>query len=396
MKIIGLDVGRGSAVLCCLESFPDNIQQHYRALKREKKFYKISCDRSGVEKLLSFNPQGIVLEPSGHWYSHFWVTVAKHHRIPIYWVSHTDLYGARKNYGFTNKRDEEDALCLAATYFDDKFIDSQGKKRYLRYYYDEIITNLRELFLAKEQLQKLRTNLVSQLRQRLSYEFPEVSRHTMDLGISGYTPIIQWLAFKHPEPRYDNKYKLSVAHELSITISTYTRNHAKIIIDIEERYTNHLDKLEKAIAQAQFARYNKVFDRFGFGTTLRALLLINIFPIEKFLVNGMPLIEREDGQKRDRSLRRFQAFLGMSYKFHQSGNKVARTFGGSTIMRSHLYVWAVCMIAPGGYRIKSHIGKDLSDRYQELRKTVKGKDALIRILFKATRLLYRELIKELR
>ncbi len=64
-------------------------------------------------------------------------------------------------------------------------------------------------------------------------------------------------------------------------------------------------------------------------------------------------------------------------------------------MRSHLYAWAVCMIAPQGDRISSDVGKALSDRYAELRKTVKGKDALIRILFKATRLLYSELIKEL-
>ena len=396
MKIIGLDVGQGSAVLCCLSEFPANIQQHYRSLKREKKFYKVNCNRAGVDKLLSLQPQGIVLEPSGHWYSHFWVTVAKRQSIPIYWVSHTDLYGARKNYGFTNKRDEEDALCLAATFFDDKFIDSQGKKRYLRYYYDEIITNLRELFLAKEQLQKLRTNLIAQLRQRLSYEFPEVSRHTMDIGCLGYTPIIHWLAFNHPKTRYDNKYKLSVAHDLGIEISNYTRNHARLIIDIEERYSSHLELIEKAIAIPEFAPYNRVFNRFGFGTTLRALLLINIYPFEKFLMDGKPLVEREDGQKRDRSLRKFQAFLGMSYKFNQSGNKVTRTFGGSTMMRSHLYVWAVCCIAPKKHRIKSDIGRELIDRYDELRQTVKGKDALIRILFKATRLLYRELIKELR
>lgn len=38
----------------------------------------------------------------------------------------------------------------------------------------------------------------------------------------------------------------------------------------------------------------------------------------------------------------------------------------------------------------------LSDRYQELRKTVKGKDTLIRILFKTTRLLYRELLTSIK
>ncbi|MDJ0593357.1 MAG: hypothetical protein QNJ72_25785 [Pleurocapsa sp. MO_226.B13] len=354
-----------------------------------------------MNKLLSLQPQGIVLEPSGHWYSQFWVEVAKHHQIPIYWVSHTDLYCARGNYGFSNKRDSEDALCLAATYFDNLFINSQGQKRYLNYYQNEVIVNLRELFLAKEQLQKLRTNLVTQLRQRLSYEFPEAATATMQISeVKGYTPIIHWLAFNLKNTRYSNKYKQSIAHELDIAISDYTRNHAQLIIDIEKRYFEHLTLLEKAIAHSNFVVYNRVFDRFRFGLSTRALLLVNIYPFGKFLINGKPLIEREENdfgrvQKRDRSLRKFQAFLGLSYSYKNSGKKITRSFHGSTLVRSHLYGWALCSIAPTDFRIKSEIGRQLSDRYQELRQTVKGKDALIRILFKATRLLYYELVKEL-
>ncbi len=92
MRIIGLDVGRGSAVLCCLDEFPDIILQHYRLLRKDRQFYKVNCDRIGADKLLSLQADGIVLEPSGHWYSQFWVTLAKHHNLAIYWVSHTDLY----------------------------------------------------------------------------------------------------------------------------------------------------------------------------------------------------------------------------------------------------------------------------------------------------------------
>ena len=128
---------------------------------------------------------------------------------------------------------------------------------------------------------------------------------------------------------------------------------------------------------------------FNFGLSCRALLLFNIYPFAKFLHDGKPLIEWEYGssdklQKRDRSLRRFQAFLGMSYSYKQSGGRKTRSFHGSSMVRSHLYAWAVCSVAPSNQRIKSDIGKALSDRYIELRQTVKGKDALIRILFKAT------------
>ena len=64
-------------------------------------------------------------------------------------------------------------------------------------------------------------------------------------------------------------------------------------------------------------------------------------------------------------------------------------------MRSHLYVWAVCMIAPKQNKINTEIGNQLRDRYTELRINVQGKDALIRILFKATRMLFYELLNEL-
>lgn len=120
MKIVGLDVGRGGAVLCCLDKFPVNIQQHYRKGMRSHSFIKVYCDGAGIDKLLDLNPDAIVLEPTGHWYAHFWVTVAKQNNIEVFWISHTDLDKLRGSYGFTNKRDSEDALCLAASYFDDR------------------------------------------------------------------------------------------------------------------------------------------------------------------------------------------------------------------------------------------------------------------------------------
>lgn len=45
--------------------------------------------------------------------------------------------------------------------------------------------------------------------------------------------------------------------------------------------------------------------------------------------------------------------------------------------------------------VNGKIGQQLSDRYQELRINVKGKDSLIRILFKSTRMLFYELLSEL-
>ena len=199
MKIVGLDVGNNYAVLCCLDHFPVNIQQYFR--KHRKEFLKLKCDRTGVTKLLAIAPDVIVLEPSGHWYSHFWYQLAWQNGIQVCWVGHVDLDKQRGSYGFKHKRDDEDALCLAATYFDPRFIDIHGKPRFLRYYDDELTNKIRELFLAKEQLAKLRCGMVAQLKQRLSYEFPEIAKKQLVISkLRGFTPVIGWLAGIHRDP----------------------------------------------------------------------------------------------------------------------------------------------------------------------------------------------------
>jgi hypothetical protein len=214
-----------------------------------------------------------------------------------------------------------------------------------------------------------------------------------------YSPIIYWLATGVKNARYDNKYKQSIAHDLNIEISNYTRRHAHTIIDLEKRYTETMEQITEAIALPEFDPYHRVFDRFGFGLTCRALLLINLYPFDKFLLNGKPWVEYEPSrgklQKRNRSLRKFQAFMGLSYSYRQSGDKVKRKFHGNGIIRSHLYIFVTATIT----RTKNikHYGlrKELRDRYQELRTTIKGKDAILRILFRLTRMLFYELVKEL-
>ncbi|BAU63044.1 hypothetical protein STA3757_03990 [Stanieria sp. NIES-3757] len=397
-KIIGLDVGQGYAVAVCLERFPVNIQQHFKTIRKNREFYKLKCDRSSVEKLLQLQPDVIVLEPSGYWYSAFWERVARVNDIEVCWIGHTDLAGLRKSYGFTNKRDDEDALSLAASYFDERFITSQGEKRYLSHYRTSEIEQLRSLFLAKEQLAKLRSGMVAQIKQRLSLEFPEMSGKQFKISsVRGFTPFLGWLSHTHNAPRYDRLYNTSIAHELKIEISEYTKDHALVVTGIEKRIAIALIEIEYLISCPEFAPYIEVFNQFGFGTNLKALLLLHIYPFDKFLVEGKPHVEYELSKsdklvKRHYSLRKFQAFLGLSYTMKQSGkdsNKLVRSFHGSTMMRSHLYAWAVCQICP----------KDrnplLSERYQQLRETTKGKDSIIRILFKATRMLFYELNKKL-
>jgi hypothetical protein len=71
-------------------------------------------------------------------------------------------------------------------------------------------------------------------------------------------------------------------------------------------------EIELAIARLMraptFATYARVFARFGFGLTNRAMLLTQIYPFERFLIDGRLVIDWEldrqgKWQKRNRSLR---------------------------------------------------------------------------------------------
>ena len=398
-KIIGLDVGQGYAVACVLDHFPVNIQQHFKTIRKNREFYKLKCDRSGVEKLLQLQPDAIVLEPSGYWYSAFWARVALLHQLEVFWVGHSDLSALRKSYGFTNKRDDEDSLCLAATYFDTRFITARGEKRYLTHYCCSEIEQLRSLWHAKEQLTKIRSGMIAQIKQRLSYEFPEMSAKSFKISpVQGFTPFLGWLASAIDASRYDKLYDQSIARDLGIKISQYTQDHAEVVIGLEKRIAIALLELEHILNSSEFVKYMEVFNQFGFGLSTKTLLLLHVYPFEKFLVDGSPLVEYELSSsdkliKRRRSLRAFQAFLGLSYSIAQSGDRTTKKFHGSISMRSHLYAWALCQICPTSYKVNTEIGRELSDRYQELKVNNKGKDSIIRILFKATRMLFYELNK---
>lgn len=410
--IVGLDVGRASVVAAALDCFPVNPKRYFN--QHRKEFVRLKTNIEGVEKLLAMEPSGLVMEPTGIWYAALWRELAYAKNIPIYWVGHADLAAYRKSYGFTNKRDDEDAFSLAAMFYDERFIDSLGRKRFLNFE-EGAIVEVRETFLELEQIDKNRNAAVNQIRQRLAKEFPEACdrRSTISPKL-GFSPFWGWLAGWHTYKRIENEYNQSVAKILGIEISQHTRDHATAICHLELREFKAEQRLAGLLSLPEFQSYLKVFRLFGFGLRNQALLLFHIYPFEKFLVDGKPWIEWEEGtegkkQKRHRSLRSFQAYLGLAHTIEQSGDKKTKKFGGSDLCRAHLYMWAVDLICvPEKQRLKTRIGQILGAKYDDLRNwdykdgkriagtgAIPGRDAIIRILFKATALLFRELCKEL-
>lgn len=398
MLAVGLDVGRAKAVAAALDGFPINPQRHFSQSRRS--FLSLEANKEGAEKLLLLAPDVIILEPTGNWYSSFWRHLADANGIKVLWVGHSDLAYQRGHYGFKNKRDDEDAFCLALTYFDDRFIDRSDRKRFLSFDFGAI-EQVRRRFYELEQLQKHRTALVQNLRQRLCEEFPEIAQRSTKISQKlGYTPLWGWLAGIRSYTRIENEYSQSIAKKIDIPISRYTRDHANIVCLLEKRITQTEYDLIQLMALPEFEPYLRVFKKFGFGLTNQAQLLCKCYPFDKFLVAGRPWIEWEENgrgkrQKRHRSQRSFQAYLGLSYKLKQSGDKLSKSFQGSDLTRSHLYMWAIDRILPEKTRLSNSFGEVLGSKADDLRAAgVPGKDAVMRLLFRATAMLFKELCKE--
>jgi hypothetical protein len=301
--------------------------------------------------------------------------------------------------------DEEDALSLAMCYFEPKFVNERGEKRFLDWYDCDRMMNIRSLFHEIEQLDKLRTSIINQVRQRLALEFPETAKRTIAQSSKlGFSPFVGWLAQIHSYTRVENEYKRSVAHCLGISISNYTRAHAAMCTDVELRANAIEQKLAIALDEPEFKPYLQVFEKFGFGQRLSVLMLVQIYPFEKFLVNGQSIIDRGISatgkkQKRYRSLRSFQLYLGLGYKWKQSGDKIVRFLSGSSICRAHLFMWAFDRIAPlPPRRLPTEIGNILGAKYDLFRRgsvKLSWKDAVVRVLYRTTALLFRELCNHL-
>jgi len=399
-RIVGLDVGRNNAVLALLCQFPENIKRYFS--EHRKDFRRIKPNKEGFSYLESLRPTHLVMEPTGVHYSEIWAMWAKRNDVVVCWVGHSDLAAQRSSYGFKNKRDDEDALCLAATWFDDRFIDGHGNRRWLQFN-EGAVSDLRDRILEREQLDKLRNQAINQIRQRLSSEFPEVSQKNITPGVKGFSPLLGWLAGCSTSRHYEKLYEESVVGSLGIKISEYTKEHARQLVSIEVRATELTKEIDRLIQLPEFNPYVEVLRSFNMGGKVLPLMLTQIYPLDQWLIDGKQHIEWELGgkgewQKRNRSLKSFQAYMGLAYKLKQSGDKLSKSFLGSELIRAHLYMWCVRILEKGGasLSVPGEVGMRLNAKIKDLSTGgINGTDKITRFLFYATRLLWAELIRSL-
>jgi hypothetical protein len=427
-KVLGIDIGARFVVAFSLSELPVGIS-YPDFYKRNAKIAisKIRMDNSkegssvnlkdAIELLTEIKPDVIVMEPTGVWYSRLWAKLADHLGIEVKWIGHGDLAHLRGAYGFKDKDDRTDAFCLAVSYFDPIF--NAGNK--WLHWKAGVIADVNDRLLEIKSLESTTKILIQQIRQRLKYEFPEVADRSITNGRTsdGFTAWVGYLAGIHDYKRIQGERDKSIATQLSIEISQYTRDHAAAIAGNQIREIQLKASLCESLLDPTFDRYRETFELFGFGYVMQSTMLSNIYPIEKFLVDRKPQIDRyEDDRgkhKKNMSLAGFQMSLGMGKRLIESGGSTTLVYSGSSFARKMLYCWITTNVLPEKMQdswLVTELDKralsqskpaltvaQLRTRWKETKGTNKdrhmaGVRSSMTLGYRITRLLYDQLLKE--
>jgi hypothetical protein len=426
-KVLGIDIGAKFVVAFCLESLPVGISyKDYYKRNAKVAIFKIRMDnkaegasiniKDAIDLLKEINPDAIVMEPTGVWYSKLWAKLAEHLGIEVKWIGHSDLAYNRGAYGFEDKDDRTDAFCLAVSYFHP---DYNNQDKWLRWR-TGLISEVNDRVLELECLASTTKVYTQQLRQRLKYEFPECADRAISNSLTkeGFTAWVGWLAGIHTSTRIKNGHLKSIAIDLGIEISQYTRDHAASLCGNQIRQTHLLVDLKELLLDPEFDLYRPTLELFGFSSKMQGVILTNIYPFEKFLLNGKPYIDRwEDDRKKykkNKSLAGFQISLGMGKRLVESGGSTAWIYAGSSFARTKLYTWIMKYVVPEKMadswlvteldrRSKTNprtavTVADLRKRWRETKgsnsdKHKAGAAIAMTLAYRITRLLYDELLK---
>jgi uncharacterized protein involved in tolerance to divalent cations len=427
-KVLGIDIGARFVVAFSLSELPVGISYPVFYKRNAKiSISKIRMDnskegssvnlRDAIELLTEINPDVIVMEPTGVWYSRLWSKLAEHLRIEVKWIGHGDLAHNRGAYGFKDKDDRTDAFCLAVSYFDPIF---NSRNSWL-HWKTGVIADVNDRLLEIKSLEVTTKVLQQQIRQRLKYEWPEIADRSINNARTkdGFTAWIGYLAGIHTYKRIQNEKAKSIATGLSIELSQYTRDHAAAIAGNQIREVKLKADLSQSLLDSDFDKYREVFELFGFGSIMQATILSNVYPFGNFLQDGKRHVDRyEDDRgkhKKNMSLAGFQMSLGMGKRLIESGGSTAMIYSGSSFARKMLYSWIVTNVLPENMaeswlvceldkRALSNIKPALTVAQLRTRwKETKGSNrdrhmacvrAAMTLGYRITRLLYDELLKQ--
>ena len=390
-KIIGLDVCKLSVVACILSVRPSEPRQFYYAAK----FHTFKANSQGITQLLDLKPDIAVFEPTGVNYSKLWGTHLARCGIEVRLVGHSQLRSYRKNtLELPDKDDFADALALACYYFD----FALQPRRFVQIREPDIV-KIRELVLRLAHLNRCQSPIVNRLKQDLAWQFPEIAKVKFSLRGDRTSLILRWLAGKTESKKYD----FALSNSVGLRLTNTTVQHAQRLLHLHHEEIEIEQCLNVLTQNSKFEFYNKVFDKFGFGQRVRAMLLSQIYPLENYLSDeGKPIVIYRRGRnsgkttKRYLSRRRFEKALGIAPTENSSGDKKGKSVvGGSDLCRKSLWQWIFTRLEVKRNRPKSSVGQMLGN-YLDAEKATGKPIRLVRmrVAAYAVRLLFKELVKE--
>ncbi len=210
---------------------------------------------------------------------------------------------------------------------------------------------MRELFLQTKSLARFQNPFINRGRQQLAREFPEAINVKSYRQGDGRRPLWCFLAGRQRSLQrkswyWEKRYRESVAVKYDIPISQFTRWIAEVIDDIDVQHLAIEKELFGLVYSKEFEQYNLVFDQFNFGLAFRALLLSQVYPIEKF-----------------ESMAAFKKRIGAAKDEYSSGDMNTLKKGGSKLCRTEFYIWVTSTISLRRKRPQSEVGQLIADKY---------------------------------
>jgi hypothetical protein len=385
MKIIGIDVSRGSVTICPLEVLPRDFKRYRDGVE------KLELSSSGIERLLEIGPNGVVLEPTGGHYSKLWASHLRRANISVRWVDHGAVDAYRRSHRCPNKSDLHDAVALAC-YGIEHWHNEE-------YFINPTQIELRDFCLQINHLNTLITSTTNRLRQQLHHEWPEVSQLSFTRNQSDTNPLVlQFIANLRITPKWQKSHEQTIGTGLS----RFSRMLAAQLC-LARDHRNELEaKVGQELERPEYSRYTACLKRAGMNAPkLSAAIICAIYPFERFLEEGRPkreYIKTSSGKRsrRDRSKASFKLACGLGMIWYQSGEKQGFRPGGSADARRAIYLWVRTRIVLTSGRTQHEEETAFIAEMQRYYKQVSGPGNLKcqKVARRVVEKLYREMIKE--
>ncbi len=314
--VVGLDIGRGSAVACAMGERPTDLVQFIRKYRP----IVAPANKAGLKAIESLGDI-FALEPTGkdqRWWQRELEALGKLVLI----VSGTRIRAHAKDSGVQSKGDKEDAAVIASY---TKLNLERGNSRAFQAESSNQIKDLRAELLS---VQRHRNQISNQLKARFGDEQPELVKFKPTVRAWGESSPKCW-------QKLQEDYDLSWLAREDISQIIYWNNR-EAAVEV---------KLSELLESPSLLRYAPVWEAWQLSYKQAVPILAAIHPLEQFLADdGKRIIEHihtttGSRVKTDRTLRGIHRALGYGRIKIQSGDswRWRRSGDGSTI--AAFYMW---------------------------------------------------------